>query len=119
MYNSVLVQLARQNKYKDTVFHRLIPGFMIQGGGLDGTSIWGKAFQDEYALRNACEEPSLIYTQSHALASDFASASADKHADRGTLSMANSGPNTNECQFFLTFRATPHLDGTCSARQFE
>ena len=48
------MQLARQNKYKETVFHRLIPGFMIQGGGLDGTSIWGKNFEDEYGLRNAC-----------------------------------------------------------------
>ncbi|ORY78083.1 cyclophilin-like domain-containing protein [Leucosporidium creatinivorum] len=90
------LQLARDNKYADTIFHRLIPGFMLQGGdptgsGRGGQSTWGKPFEDEYNLRNA-----------------------QKHTDRGTLSMANSGPNTNGSQFFLTFRSTPHLDGKVS-----
>ncbi|KAK4057552.1 cyclophilin peptidyl-prolyl cis-trans isomerase Cyp8 [Microbotryomycetes sp. JL221] len=81
--------LAQQGKYSDTVFHRLIPGFMVQGGdptgtGRGGTSFWGKPFEDEHHYRTA---------------------------QRGTVSMANSGPNTNGSQFFLTFRATPHLDG--------
>lgn len=55
-----LTQLAAENKYKDTIFHRLIPGFMLQGGdptgtGRGGESIWGGKFQDEYNLRNAGE----------------------------------------------------------------
>ena len=87
------LQLAREGKYQDTIFHRLIPGFMLQGGdptgtGKGGSSFWGTPFDDEYQLRHAA-----------------------KHTERGTLSMANSGPATNGSQFFLTFRATPHLDG--------
>ncbi|SCV70221.1 BQ2448_1615 [Microbotryum intermedium] len=87
------LQLSSQGRYNNTSFHRLIPGFMLQGGdptgtGRGGTSCWGKAFEDEFTNRNA-----------------------RKHDERGTLSMANSGPDTNGSQFFLTFRATPHLDG--------
>ncbi|GAA6036688.1 hypothetical protein JCM8097_003428 [Rhodosporidiobolus ruineniae] len=88
------LRLAAEGKYQNIRFHRLIPGFMIQGGdptgtGRGGESFWGKPFEDEYNVRNAY-----------------------KHEQRGTLSMANSGPNTNGSQFFITFRdKCPHLDG--------
>ncbi|GAA5991894.1 hypothetical protein JCM5350_001966 [Sporobolomyces pararoseus] len=88
------LKLAQEGRYQKVKFHRLIPGFMLQGGdptgtGRGGESIWGKPFEDEYNVRNAL-----------------------KHDQRGTLSMANSGPNTNGSQFFLTFREQcPHLDG--------
>ncbi|KAG7532068.1 hypothetical protein FFLO_03876 [Filobasidium floriforme] len=87
------IKLAQQGKYDDVVFHRLIPGFMIQGGdptgtGRGGSSFWGNNFRDEHDLKGAY-----------------------KHSERGVLSMANRGPNTNGSQFFFTFRPTPHLDG--------
>ena len=79
--------------YKNTAFHRVIPGFMCQSGdftrgdGRGGESIYGAKFPDE----------------------TFAG-KAGKHFT-GCLSMANSGPNTNGSQFFLTTAETPHLDG--------
>ncbi|KIR24784.1 peptidyl-prolyl cis-trans isomerase-like 2 [Cryptococcus deuterogattii LA55] len=89
VYN--FVQLAKAGKYDNVIFHRLIPGFMVQGGdptgtGRGGESYWGEPFRDEYSEKGAY-----------------------KHDSRG--SMANSGPRTNGSQFFFTFRATPHLDG--------
>jgi peptidyl-prolyl cis-trans isomerase-like 1 len=83
--------LADAGKYNNVIFHRIIPGFMLQGGdptgtGRGGESIWGGKFEDEF-------DNSLL------------------HTGPGVLSMANSGPGTNGSQFFLTLAATPHLNG--------
>ncbi|KAH0275256.1 hypothetical protein KCU74_g7233, partial [Aureobasidium melanogenum] len=83
--------LADAGKYNGVIFHRIIPGFMLQGGdptgtGRGGESIWGGKFEDEF-------DSSL------------------KHTGAGVLSMANSGPGTNGSQFFICLAPTPHLNG--------
>jgi peptidyl-prolyl cis-trans isomerase-like 2 len=82
--------LAKRGYYDGTPFHRVIRNFMIQGGdptgtGKGGASAWGAPFRDEF-------HPKL------------------GHAERGVLSMANSGPDSNGSQFFVTFKSCPHLD---------
>ncbi|CAM1327601.1 PPIL2 (predicted), partial [Pycnogonum litorale] len=84
------MKLCDKGYYHGTIFHRSIRNFMIQGGdptgtGKGGQSIWGKAFKDEFKV--------------HLM-----------HQGRGILSMANSGPDTNKSQFFITYRSCKHLD---------
>ena len=82
------VELARNGYYDGVIFHRVIDGFMIQGGDPDGTGMGGPGYNipDEFGEGLA-------------------------HSDPGVFSMANAGPNTGGSQFFITLVATPWLDG--------
>ena len=82
--------LVEKGYYNGLIFHRCIKGFMIQGGdpagtGAGGQSMWGKPFKDEFDTNVRFDSP-------------------------GILAMANSGPNTNGSQFFITCAPTPWLN---------
>ncbi|KIM04141.1 MAG: peptidylprolyl isomerase [Sulfurovum sp. AS07-7] len=82
---------AKNGYYNGVIFHRVIKGFMIQGGdptgtGMGGTSIWKKDFKNEYGKNIVFDRPYL-------------------------LAMANAGPNTNGSQFFITTAPAPWLNG--------
>ncbi|MGY3264039.1 peptidylprolyl isomerase [Lysobacter sp. HA35] len=81
------VNLAKRGFYDGLSFHRVINDFMVQGGCPKGTGTGGPGYKFEDEARNGL---------SH---------------DRGVLSMANAGPNTNGSQFFITHVSTPWLDG--------
>lgn len=83
-------KLVEKGYYNGLTFHRVIKGFMIQGGdptgtGRGGESVWGKPFEDEFDMTARFDTP-------------------------GILAMANSGPNTNGSQFFITTAKTPWLN---------
>jgi peptidyl-prolyl cis-trans isomerase B (cyclophilin B) len=82
------VFLTREKFYDGISFHRVIPDFMIQGGDPTGTGRGGPGYQFEDEVDN----------------------NPLRH-DRGVISMANAGPNTNGSQFFITHSPQAHLDG--------
>jgi len=88
MHVSSTIYLTRLGFYDDTVFHRVIPGFMAQGGDPTGTGRGGPGYKYDGEFDRTV-----------------------KHDKPGVLSMANAGPGTDGSQFFLTFVKTPHLDG--------
>jgi cyclophilin family peptidyl-prolyl cis-trans isomerase len=90
MHVSSTIYLTRLGFYDGTPFHRVIPGFMAQGGDPLGVGRGGPGYQYD---------------------GEFGSSPKAKHRKAGILSMANAGPGTDGSQFFLTFQATPHLDG--------
>jgi peptidyl-prolyl cis-trans isomerase A (cyclophilin A) len=80
--------LARDGFYDGVIFHRVIDGFMIQGGDPTGTGTGGPGYTIEDEISREL-----------------------RHHAEGILSMANAGPNTGGSQFFVTLAATPWLDG--------
>lgn len=91
MHVSSTIYLTTLGFYDDLIFHRVIPGFMMQGGDPLGVGSGhpGYKYAGEFDMNNR----------------------AASHFQSGMLSMANSGPNSDGSQFFITFKATPFLDG--------
>ena len=88
MHVSSTIYLTRLGFYDGIIFHRVIPGFMAQGGDPQGVGMGGPGYKYEGEFSDAA-----------------------KHDKVGILSMANAGPGTDGSQFFITFGPTPHLNG--------
>lgn len=82
-------KLVQEKYYDDVIFHRVIDGFMIQGGDPTGTGMGGPGYK---------------------IKDEFTNSKLDRN-DRGTMSMANSGPNTGGSQFFINLINNNFLDG--------
>ena len=82
------IDLVEKEFYNGTIFHRVIEGFMLQGGDPTGTGMGGPGYKIPCEFHNEL-----------------------RHTEEGILSMANAGPNTGGSQFFVTLAATPWLDG--------
>ena len=82
------IELTEKGFYNGVVFHRVIDGFMIQGGDPTGTGMGGPGYKIDDEFGEGLQ-----------------------HDDEGVLSMANAGPNTGGSQFFICHSAQPHLDG--------
>jgi len=104
------LELCESKYFDKTSFHRLIPGFMIQGGDPEGSGKGGKSiFEDENVGTSTSKTSlTLIKGDKSSFADEFHPSLT--HDTKGILSMANSGPNTNKSQFFITFDECPHLD---------
>lgn len=115
------LQLALDGYYDGTIFHRLIPGFILQGGDPTGTGHGGESIYDSGALSAPrppegngiwpMEERTGANAGPHGVGFKDEFHSRLKYNRRGLLGMANEGPNTNLSQFFLTLGATPELQG--------
>jgi peptidylprolyl isomerase len=88
MHVSSTIYLTELGFYDDLIFHRVIPGFMAQGGDPIGTGAGNPGYKYDGEFEGGVS-----------------------HHEPGMLSMANSGPGTDGSQFFITFKATPFLDG--------
>lgn len=87
------VTLAEENFYDSVIFHRVVPGFVIQGGDPTGTGSGGKSIYDGKPYVNE-----IVSTL--------------KHDSAGVVAMANRGPDTNTSQFYITLSAVSQLDGS-------
>lgn len=108
------IKLAKQEFYDGTKFHRVVPDFVIQGGDALGTGGPGYVFDDEInpeVLGLTDDVIAALEKQGYKFNYLLKSIS---HL-RGTISMANSGPNTNGSQFFITLNDYPDLDGRYTA----
>lgn len=94
------IELSKQGYYDNTTFHRVIKGFMIQGGDPTGTGFGGTSIYDD-----AGDGKKLLNDEQSAL-------KTLKHTGAGVIAMANTGPNTNGSQFYITLAPTPWLDKT-------
>ncbi|PKI14880.1 peptidylprolyl isomerase [Colwellia sp. 12G3] len=92
MHVSSTVYLTKLGFYDDLIFHRVIPGFMAQGGDPTGTGAGNPGYKYDGEFSDNFDGEL-------------------GHNEAGTLSMANAGPGTDGSQFFLTFKPTPFLDG--------